>query len=118
MHSSQWNREVKRKIEFLHVVLFDLWRRMQQVQGVGKMAYRLGIGGPRHAAQASKTPIFDGLFGEARLRAVMGQQLWLRIDNLGKVQLELGRDASMKFLALAAQQRAVRRIPHQRVFDV
>jgi hypothetical protein len=59
----------------------------------------------------------NGLDGEARLRAVMGQQLRLRLGRLRKALLQRPRDARMLLLPLAAQQGAAGHLLHQRMLE-
>ena len=43
--------------------------------------------------------------------------LWLAVNERGEVRLQRGGDAGVQLLPLAAQQRAVGSILHQRVFE-
>jgi hypothetical protein len=48
---------------------------------------------------------------------MLREQFWLTDTQLREISLKHGYDAAMKLLTRAAQQCAVRRIPHQSVFE-
>jgi hypothetical protein len=61
--------------------------------------------------------VSDRLLGAARLRAVAGDLLRLARHALGESLLERVRNAPVQFPALAREQRLVRRVLDQRVFE-
>ena len=75
------------------------------------------IGRARDRPLAGAMPVCDCLLAEAGLREVMGEQLRLRLGNVGKAGFQLRGDVRMKLLPAAAQQAGIGRIAHQRVLE-
>ena len=101
--------------KLLLVALPALRKAIDQLDATGEVGNRFRICRALERAFAGATPVLDGLFGEARLGAVMRQEFGLGRRRLRKFSFEGCGNGLMQLPAASTQQSRIGRILHQRV---
>ena len=77
---------------------------MQQAETPLEMGNRFEVSQSRGGMLPRLQPLIDRAFGVAGSRQVMGEQLWLALDEIGEMLFQRRRDAGVQFLPSPAQQ--------------
>ena len=105
------------KFEFSALALGGIRQLGEEIERLPHLLDRFCHCRSRLGTLARLLPIGDRLFDQTRIPEMVREDFRLRPRRRGQPLLQHVRDPGVQLAALAAQQRAVRRILHQRVFE-
>ena len=103
--------------EFLLGALRSVRQGLEQLQPLGEVTDRFHIGRALAGSLPCLLPVGNGLLDEARLGVVMGQQLRLGLDGLGKLLLQHLGNLLVILLPFALEQRLIGGVLNQRMLE-